>query len=113
MGVDWKALNPTLRAGEWTCTEHGRVEPRAGDVVPVCPDCGDMVLQVRIHTAGYPEFVEPAPSRCDGADHHPFGPMRVKIGWTGCECSPSTRHRGHRYWACVSCPSVIYWPPRS
>jgi hypothetical protein len=101
-----------LRAGDWTCATHGRVTPATDGVVPACPQCGAMVLQVRMHQLGYPEFVEPRPEHCAGSEQHRFGPGRVHLGFHACHCPSvvAADDRGHRTWMCLICHDIQEWP---
>lgn len=72
-----------------------------------------MALQVRMHQAGYPEFVEPAPRFCAGPERHPLGPGKVGVGYHSCPCPPvvAAGGNGHRTWRCHACGDVQEWPP--
>lgn len=106
-------MGVTLRAGDWTCSTHGRITPTIDDVVPACPACGAMALRVRMHRAGYPEFVEPAPPYCAGPDRHRLGLGQVGVGFHSCPCPPvvAAGGNGHRTWRCYMCGDVQQWPP--
>jgi hypothetical protein len=110
--VDWAALMPLLRAGDWTCVEHGRIQPVRFGQLPTCPDCGRLAHRVSFTRSGMIQFVEPSPARCEGPERHRFGPNLVLLAWSGCDC-PAARanHGGHRSWACRRCPSEIFFPP--
>jgi hypothetical protein len=111
--VDWRELIPRLRAGEWTCAQHGRVVPdETAPVVPICPHCGQMVRRVGFDRRGVIFFAEPSPAHCAGPDAHPLGPNQVLLGWMACTCAPaSAGPGGHRTWRCTTCGDLQQWPP--
>lgn len=110
MSVDWGRLTPTLRAGDWTCPDHGRIRPTAGGQVPTCPHCDVVAHQVRVTRDGHREFVAPVPARCAGPERHPLTAGRYQLSWTPCPCPPPYTHRGHHTWTC-HCGAATHHPP--
>ncbi|WP_157239508.1 hypothetical protein [Catenuloplanes japonicus] len=101
-------MKDQVRVGQWWCNTCGStVTPRWNEVVPTCPACTAMPLEVVDGPQGV-IYREPTPARCDTG--HPLGPGTVLLGWTGCGCNPA---HGHRSWACqaAGCGDVQMWPP--
>ncbi len=96
------------------CHQHDRITPRADTLVPSCPSCGAMALRaVRQRGAMYVVVAESSPAGC--VNGHPFGPGRVRLGRTVCQCPPAvaTGLGSHRTWLCAEpgCGARSIWPP--